>query len=89
MVARALIAVLVGLLAVLPAAQHASTRAAGHAPALKHASRTPAGAARVAAVARLHVEHAATMPLAGPAPAEPVGLVVAAALDAPFVPPRR
>lgn len=86
MVSRVLALLIVGVLVVLPAAQQASGTAGGHAPAMKHAPRTPPGAARLAVVER----HAAdpALPLAGFAPPEPADLVVAAALDAPFVPPR-
>lgn len=88
MASRVLVALLVALLAAIPAAQQASTLAAGHAPALKHAARTPPNAARLAVVERPHADHPAAMPFAGFAPAEPADLVVDAALDAPFVPPR-
>jgi len=88
MTLRVLLAVLVALLVVLPAAQQASAPLdAGHATALKHAPRTPPSSARVAVAVRLVAAPAAPTFVA-PAPSAPPDRVSGGAPAAPFVPPR-
>jgi len=88
MTLRVLIAVMVALLAVLPAAQQASAPLdAGHAAALKHAPRTPPSSAHLALAARPLAAPAAPT-FVEPAPSAPPDRVSGVALAAPFVPPR-
>jgi hypothetical protein len=88
MAPRLLVVLLVGLVVAMPVAQHASPLATSHASVLKHAPRTPPGAARLGVSDRTEAAEPGPLPLAGAAPPESSVLVSDTAVDAPFVPPR-
>jgi hypothetical protein len=85
---RVLAGLIVTLLVVLPAAQHASTACNdGHAATLKHAPRTPPASARTADVAHALAVLPPAVLAGATTPPSPDGLS-ALGLAAPFVPPR-
>ena len=84
-----MVAMLVLMAIVLPTAHYASASALdGHHVTVRHASHTPSGSARTAAVSAVSAR-----PLLGPMPVAAIVsavavIVVAPPLSAPFVPPR-